>query len=211
MYILYYSPGAASLCVHLALLEIGAPHELRKLDLAAGEQRSAAYLKLNPNGLVPTLLIQNRPYFEAGACLMTLAERHPAAGLAPAPESLERAAWNQWILHLANTLQPAFRLWFYPSDLSADEATQTTIKAGTRARIETIWQRLDAQLAAHGPYLLGENMSAADLLLIMLMRWSRNMPRPATDWPALAAFARRMKARASWQALYAAEGLTEWA
>ena len=211
MYILYYSPGAASLCVHLALLEIGAPHELRKLDLAAGEQRSTAYLKLNPNGLVPTLLIQNRPFFEAAACLMTLAERHPAAGLAPAPESLERAAWNQWILHLANTLQPAFRLWFYPSDLSADAAQQESIKAGTRARIETVWQRLDTQLAAHGPYLLGEAMNAADLMLIMLMRWSRNMPRPATEWPALAGFARRMKARASWQALYAAESLTEWA
>jgi len=211
MYVLYFSPGAASLCVHLALLEIGAPHELRKLDLDAGEQRSPAYLKLNPNGLVPTLLIQNRPFFEAAACLMTLAERHAAAGLAPPAESLERAAWNQWLLHLANTLQPAFRLWFYPSDLSADEALQAAIKDGARARIETTWQRIDAHLAAHGPYLLGAHVSAPDLMLIMLMRWSRNMPRPATDWPALADFARRMKARASWQALYAAEGLTEWA
>jgi len=211
MYILYYSPGAASLCVHLALLEIGAPHELRKLDLAAGEQRSPAYLKLNPNGLVPTLLIQNRPFFEAAACLMTLAERHPAAALAPAPESLERAAWNQWILHLANTLQPAFRLWFYPSDLSDDGALQETIKAGARARIETVWQRLDAQLAAHGPYLLGDSMSAADLMLIMLMRWSRNMPRPATAWPHVGALTARLKARPSWKQVCDAEGLVEWA
>jgi glutathione S-transferase len=45
----------------------------------------------------------------------------------------------------------------------------------------------------------------------MLMRWSRNMPRPATQWPRLAALAQRMKSRDSFNALYAAEGLTEWA
>jgi glutathione S-transferase len=45
----------------------------------------------------------------------------------------------------------------------------------------------------------------------MLMRWSRNMPRPATDWPQLAALAQRMKARPSFRTLYEREGLTEWA
>ena len=48
-------------------------------------------------------------------------------------------------------------------------------------------------------------------MLCMLMRWSRNMPRPATAWPHLAAFAARMKARPSFATLYAREGLTEWA
>ena len=54
MYILYYSPGTASMAVHQALLEIGVPHELRKLDLDANAQKSAEYLRLNPNGTVPT-------------------------------------------------------------------------------------------------------------------------------------------------------------
>lgn len=52
MYTLYYAPGSANLLVHLALLEIGAPHELKRVDLDKGEQRSAAYLAINPNGVV---------------------------------------------------------------------------------------------------------------------------------------------------------------
>jgi glutathione S-transferase len=211
MYTLYYSPGAASMVIHLALLETGSAHELRLVDTAAGQQRSPEYLKLNPNGLVPTLVVDGKPTFEAAAGLMTIADRHPEAGLAPPPASALRPAWNQWILHLANTVQPMFRLWFYPDDLADDEAVQAAIKQGVRRRIEAAWTRLDAQLSANGPYLLGSTLSAADLMLLMLMRWSRNMPRPATEWPALREFAVRMKARPSWKRLYDVEGLTEWA
>ena len=211
MYTLYYSPGAASMLIHLALLETGAAHELRLVDTSAGQQRSPEYLRLNPNGLVPTLLIDGTPYFEAAAGLMTIADRHPAAGLAPERNSALRPAWNQWILHLANTVQPAFRLWFYPTDLADSEDHQAAIREGARRVIETAWTRLDRHLAANGPYLLGPAFSAADLMLLMLMRWSRNMPKPATEWPALRDFAARMKARPSWKRLYEVEGLTEWA
>jgi glutathione S-transferase len=211
MYTLYYSPGAASMVIHLALLETGAAHELKLVDTETGQQRSPEYLKLNPNGLIPTLSIDGRPYFEAAAGLMTIADRHPEAGLAPDRDSPLRPAWNQWIVHLTNTVQPAFRLWFYPTDLTDAEPVQAAIKEGCRRRIEAAWTRIDAHLAANGPYLLGATFSAADLMLLMLMRWSRNMPKPSTEWPALRAFATRMKARPSWKRLYEVEGLTEWA
>ena len=211
MYTLYYSPGTASLVVHLALLETGAEYRLRAVDLDAGEQRSAAYLALNPTGVVPTLLIDGKSYYEAAACLMTLADRHPQAGLAPTPDSLHRAAWNQWIMHLANTVQPAFRMWFYPHEIGETEAIQAIAKSVAARRIGAAWSRIDAHLTAGGPYLLGAQRSAADLMLLMLMRWSRNMPKPATQWPALARFAALMKASPSWKRLYEVEGLTEWA
>jgi glutathione S-transferase len=211
MYTLYYSPGTASMCVHQALIEAAAPHRLELVDLQAGQQRSPAYLQLNPNGVVPTLLIDGVPYTEAASLLMTIAARHPQARLAPAQTAAARASWHQWMLYMANTLQPAFRLWFYPTDISDDAGTQTMLKAAMRTRIEGIWGRIDAHLAAQGPYLLGPEISAADLLLIMLMRWSRNMPKPATTWEALNQYAARMKSRPSWKQLYAVEGLSEWA
>lgn len=211
MYTLYYAPGAASLCVHQALIEAKAPYRLELVDLNAGQQRDSAYLKLNPNGLVPTLLIDGAPFTEAASLVMTIAARHPEAHLAPAETSTDRAAWNQWMLFLANTLQPAFRLWFYPSDISDDPAIQAVLKTAMSRRIERIWARIDEHLAARGPHLLGAQFSAADLMLIMLMRWSRNMPKPVTAWPALNQYALRMKARPSWKQLYALEGLTEWA
>ncbi len=210
MYTLYYAPGAASFVVHWLLIEADADYTLHRLDLAAGEHKQPEYLALNPNGVVPTLLVDGQPVYEAAALVMHLADVDLPSGLAPPQGSLERARYYQWVLHLANTVQPPFRTWFYPSE-PAGEVNAELSKDVARQRIEAAWERVDAHLAVHGPYLLGEKLSAADFLLTMLMRWSRNMPRPATEWPALRALAERMKARPSFAKLYAAEGLTEWA
>jgi len=209
MYTLYYAPGSANLLVHLALLEIGAPHELKRIDLEKGEQRSAAYLAINPNGVVPTLMIDGAPHGEAAALAMLLAERHPEAALAPAPASTQRAEYLQWMFYLANSLQPQFRQWFYPGDYLPGGAD--TVKEAARIGIEKCWSRVDDHLAAHGPYMLGDHLGIVDLYALMLMRWSRNMPKPATEWPHLAAFASRMKSRPSWKQVCEAEGLVEWA
>ena len=208
--VLYYAPGAASLVVHWLLLELDMAHELRLVDFAAGAQRSPEYLRLNPNGVVPTLVLDGVPRFEAAALLMTLADADPQRRFAPAQDDPQRADYHQWMFHLANAVQPLFRLWWYPHE-PAGKANADAVRAGVAPRIAAAWERLDARLAAHGPYLLGDRITAADFYLAMLMRWSRNMPRPATDWPHLAAFAQRMRARPAFATLYAREGLTEWA
>lgn len=209
MYTLYYSPGTASMVVHMALIETGAPFELKQVDIEQGAQRDPAYLALNPRGVVPTLVIDGRPRHESAALLMMLADRHPAAGLAPMPGSPEREAFEQWLVYLSNTLMSTYRFWFYPPELgSAEHPPQ--VRTALAAKIEGVWDYLDRELAANGPYLLGDNFSAADLLLAMLMRWSRNMPRPASQWPALARLADLIRARPSWQQVYAVEGLSGW-
>lgn len=209
MYTLYYSPASASMVVHLALLEIGVPYRLERVDLHAGGQRQPGYLKLNPEGVVPTLVTDGEPVTESAALLMALAERHPDAHLAPIPGSAERAAWYQWIVYL-NTLAATYRLWFYPADLGASEHP-SAVRDALRRKIEGAWDRLEHHVtAAGGPYLMGREFSGADLYLTMLMRWSRKMPRPATQWPALKALADRVRERRSWKKLYELEGLTEW-
>ena len=115
----------------------------------------------------------------------------------------------QWVVYLSNSLASAYRLWFYPPDLGMKEHTPE-IRAAVQRKIEAVWNHLDAHLVAHGPYLLGREFSGADLLLTMLMRWSRNMPHPVTEWPALKNLADLVRARASWKKLYALEGLSEW-
>jgi glutathione S-transferase len=206
---LYYSPGAASLCVHWLMLEMGHPPELRRVDLSAGEQRGAAYLKLNPAGVVPTLVLDGEPFVESGALMLMLADRYPEAGLLPPPGTAARQRAYQWLVLMANGLQPPFRLWFYPQE-AAGEASADAAKTEAGKRIEAFFERVDVHLAAHGPYLLGERLSAPDFFLAMLCRWSRNMPRPATGWPALGRFIDRMRARPSFKALCEAEGLTDW-
>jgi len=210
MYILYYSPGAASLAVHQALIEAGASHQLHRVDLDVGEQRSPAYLALNPNGVVPTMIVDGQPVYECAALLLLLAERHPDAHLAPGFGTPSRSIYLQWMLHFANTLQAAFRIWFSPKDFVGAGDVESA-KALARARIESGFDRLNAHLDAHGPYIAGDVFGVVDIYATMLMRWSRNMPKPATSWPALADLAARAKARPSWKTLYAIEGLTEWA
>ncbi|GAB2656107.1 glutathione S-transferase family protein [Arenimonas aestuarii] len=210
MYTLYYAPGAASLAVHWLLIEIGARHELRRLDLAAREHKRPDYLAINPAGRVPTLLIHGEPMTEAAAMVMHLADAHPNFGLAPTPGTVERARYYQWIVFLANTLQPAFRDWYYPEEAAGPEHADA-VRTRAAETIDAAWDQVEAHLAKRGPYLLGPSVSAADFLLTMLMRWSRNLPRQATQWPQLGALAERMKARPGFRLLYEREGLQEWA
>lgn len=208
MYTLYYSPGAASLVVHWLLLEIGAPHELRLTSIDEQAHKRPDYLALNPNGVIPTLIVDGQPLYEAAALAMYLADRHPEAGLAPAAGDPQRGAYYQWMLNLTNTLQSPLRVWWYPQDLAVDA---DTIRRGAAARIEATCARIDAHLAAHGPFLLGETPCAADFYLTMLMRWSRKLAHPADSWPHLGALAASLKARPAFKTLYEREGLTEWA
>jgi glutathione S-transferase len=207
MYTLYYSPGAASMAVHLALLESGAAHALKRVDLGGGEQNTPAYRALNPNGVVPTMLVDGKPVYETAALLLVLAERHPE--LAPATGTHARALYLQWMVHFANVVQPAFRIWFSPEKYAGEAAAAA--KDIARQQIEGAWAHFDAFVAAHGPYTLGADFGVVDIYATLLMRWSRNMPKPATSWPALAALAARVKSRPSWAKLYEIEGLTEWA
>lgn len=210
MYKLYFAPGAASLVVHWLLIELALPHELVKLDFATKEHKTPEYLALNPNGVVPTLLIDGKPMCEAAAMVVFLADAKPEDGLIPALNSAKRGEFYQWMFHLANTLQPPFRLWWYPQE-AAGESNSEAAKEAARVKIESVFTNIDAHLAVNGPYMLGDKISAVDFMLVMLMRWSRGMPKTALDYPHLAKLADLLRARPSWKALYAAEGLEEWA
>jgi len=209
VYVLYYSPGAASFAVHWLLIELGVPFEARRVDLDAQEHKRPEYLKLNPNGLVPTLLIDGKPEYESAALIALLAERHPEAKLSPAVGTAERTSYLRWMFHLSNTLQPAFRIWFYPEE-GAGAANIEAAKGEARSRIEAAWDRIESHLSFAGPMMCGERLSAVDFYATMLIRWSRNMPRPATSWPAIAAYVAKMKSRPTFRELNAREGLTEW-
>jgi glutathione S-transferase len=208
-YRLYYSPGAASMAVHWMLIEMGIPFDVHLVDIDAGNQRNPEYLRLNPSGRVPTLVVDGTPRHESAALLMLLAERHPEAALAPAPGSADRAAWLELMIYLANTLLPAMRDWFY-ADVDGDPAGAAAVQALAQRRIVEACDRLDADLADGRDYLVGGKLSTADFLAVVVMRWTRNMPRPALGWPHLARYIRGLRALPSFIELNAREGLTEW-
>jgi len=110
MLTLYLSPGSSSMAVHIALHEIGAPFESRPISFAKREQHAPDYLAVNPEGKVPTLLIDGRPLTEVAAILYYLAKRFPEAGLWP-PGGLEaEAEVISWMSFIASTIHPARRI-----------------------------------------------------------------------------------------------------
>ncbi len=209
MYTLYYSPSTASLAVHWMLIELGVPFELVTVDFESNAQKSPEYLAINPSGHVPTLVIDGVAHFECAALLMLLAERHPEAKFAPAPGTPQRADYFQWMFYCANTLQPAFRGWFYPDEPAGAENIEAS-QRHARAKIETAWDRIDALLSDGRAYMLGPQISALDFLATMLTRWSRNMPKPASAWPHLGAYVNRMRKIPSLCEVHAREKLTDW-
>ena len=206
---LYGSPSTAALVVHWLLLELQIEHDLVLLDFDKREHKDAAYLALNPAGQVPTLVLDGQVLTEAAAIALHLADRHPEAALLPAPGSADRAEAYRWMFWCANTVQPAYRAWFYPQEMAGPEHVDAT-RQRARERLEGAWQHLTEHLSTRGPYVLGESLSVVDFMLVMLMRWSRNMPTPSDTWPALKTYADRLKARPAFAEVYRREGITDW-
>ena len=110
MLTLYMSPGSSSMAPHIALHEIGVEFEPRWLSFARREQHSPEYLAVNPDGKVPTLLIDDRVLTEVAGILYYLARRFPEAGLWPEGGIEAEAQAISWMSFIAATVHPARRI-----------------------------------------------------------------------------------------------------
>ena len=207
MYKLFYSPGSEAMAPHAMLEEVGAAYEPILVDMKAGAHKKPDYLKLNPNGRVPTLVDGDKVIFESAAITMHLADKHPAAGLAPAPGSPERGRYYQWMAYLTNTVQEAYINYFHPDYYAKTDGAIAEVKATAEARLQPMFKIIDDALA-DGPYLLGKQVSAADIYLMMLARWSRNMGKPAASYPNIRRCVDLVRARPAVECMFKAEGLT---
>jgi glutathione S-transferase len=97
------------MAVHIALHEIGVPFEAKPMSFKKNDMGAPGYLKLNPEGKVPTLIIEGRPLTEVAAILFYLAKRFPDAGLLPRDDIEADAQALSWMSFAASTLHPARR------------------------------------------------------------------------------------------------------
>eukprot|EP01133_Synstelium_polycarpum_P013879 gene13879-16370_t len=196
------------------LIELDVPFKLELTQIEQGTHKSKEYLAINPKGRVPTLVVDGKPVTECTAILMLLAERHPEAKFAPAAGSELRGEWLEMMVYLANALLPPMRDWFY----AAKDGTTTTprnehdaavISSLARYRIEEAFAILEQRLSDKRAYMLGDQLTTVDLLATMVMRWSRNMPNPATSHPNISAYVQqRMKIIKSSKSVKVPAGVT---
>jgi glutathione S-transferase len=170
----YFAPGTSSMAPHIALHEIGVPFEARPLSFATNEQRDAPYRAINPEGKVPSLLIDGRPLTEVAAILFYLAKRFPDAGLLPKDDLEAEAQVISWMSFIAATVHPARRQ-------GLDHA-------------KGIYSIADERLGAR-PWAIGA-YSIADIHLFRLYWRFFNSLKPASGtFPNLDAHYARMMAR----------------
>jgi glutathione S-transferase len=173
MLTLYFAPGSSSFAVHIALHEIGVPFEGKPMSFNNDDMRSPDYLKLNPEGKVPTLVIDGHPLTEVAAILYYLAKRFPDVELLPRDDIEADAQALSWMSFAASTLHPARR---HGLDHARD-----------------VWGVADRRLGSGWAL---ESYSIADIHLFRLYWRFANSLKPAPDeFPNLTAHYARVMAR----------------
>jgi glutathione S-transferase len=168
---LYHAPGTRAARVAFLLEELGVPYRRQHVDLARGEHKQPHHLRLHPHGLVPVLRDGESVVFETAAICLYLADRFADRGLAPRPESPLRAAYYQWVVYAAATLDPVLaEVW--TQQQAAARHDEAALRAAQQ-RFASSAAVLTRALA--GPYLLGTCFSTADILIGCALHWAQTM------------------------------------
>src|SRR3954464_11007895 len=191
---LYYSPGACSLSPHIALHEAGLAHELVKVDLRAKKTESGEdFLKINPKGQVPALMLDNGELLTEGPVIVqVIADKAAAKNLAPARDSAERYKLLEWLNFTTTELHKNFSPLFQP--VIPDE-----VKAFFKDRIMGKFKYANDKLAGQD-YLMGKQFTVADGYLFVMLKWAERTGMDLSALKNLTVFKDRVAARPNVQA-----------
>lgn len=205
MYRLYGKAITMSILPQAVLDEIGAPYELITLT-QEGPITDPDYLRLRPDGLVPTLTDGDLVIYEGSAIAMYLADQHPEAGLAPPVGSPERAHYYQWMIYLGSMVHPAVALEYHPDWFAQSAGAIAEVQACARRRCDELWSQIETQVG-DGPWLLGETFSAADVLFWLQAMFHYDAQRMLAENKKVNALVERVAARPKIAAVMQQHGL----
>ena len=186
--VFYHSPNTRSAGTRILLEELGAPHELKVINMKAGDQRKADYLAINPMGKVPAIRHGDALITEQVAVFLYLADLFPKAGLAPAIGDPLRGPYLRWMVYYGSCFEPAV----VDKALKREAAPPTMCPYGD---FDTMLKTLVDVLSV-GPYVLGERFSAVDLLWGTALTWMTSF-KLVPDLPVIMDYIGRINARPS--------------
>jgi len=193
MYTLYHGAGTCSLAIKAALALTGATHNTELLDLAGGEHLGEAYRQISPLAKVPALTAGgdelNGVLTEGSAILIYLASRFPEAKLLPEAGSAEYAEALKWLQFLYATVHPHWARVFFPERYGRDD---DSIRQTAATELGKLYDIVENQLAEYR-YIAGNQLTAADLYLMVSLHWQRALTGSLTETrPHLASYFARI-------------------
>jgi glutathione S-transferase len=201
---LYYHPGTCARASHIALREAGARFELVRVDFARAEQRSDAYLRINPKGRVPALATERGLLTETPAILAWIAQTHPDAQLAPLDDPFEFARLQAFTNYLCATVHVAHAHGPRGNRWADDPAALAELKRKVPDTMSACFDLIEQTLIA-GQWVMGESYSIADPYLFTIAQW---LPSDGVDlarFPRVSDHQARMLTRPAVQEALAAE------
>ncbi len=186
--VFFHSPNTRSSGTRLLLEELGAPYELRPVNMKAGDQRKPGFLAVNPMGKVPAVLHRGQLVTEQGAIVIYLADLFPKAGLTPGLDDPLRGPYLRWLVYYGSSFEPAV----VDRALKREQAPLAMSPYGD---FDTMLKTLTDQLAK-GPYLLGDRMTAADVLWGTALGWTVAF-KIVPEVPVIMDYIKRLTARPS--------------
>lgn len=185
---LFHAPWSRSTGTLVLLEELNAPYDLQVLNMKAGEQRQSPYLSINPMGKVPALHHRGTLVTEQIAIALYLADLFPQAGLTPALDSSLRGPYLRWMVYYSSCYEPAL----VDRSLQREPAAKAM---SPYCDFDTMLDIIATQLSK-GPYLLGEKMTAADILWANALRWG-TMFKLVPELPVIMDYIQRITSRPS--------------
>lgn len=168
-YALYWEALSGAIVPQAMLEEMGLAYEKLAVDMARGEHRTPAYLKLNPTGQVPALrLPEGTVIGESAAIAIVLGDRHPEHGLVPPIEDPERPNFLRWLLFMATSVYMAYVRFNHPERFTDEEPATASIRAVALRRVEECFASLDAAITG-SPYFMPRGYGGLDIYLSMLV------------------------------------------
>jgi glutathione S-transferase len=200
MLTLYYAPGACSMAAHIVLEESGETYEAKRVDLAKGEQRTEAYLKIHPQGRVPALRLDDgEPLTENTAILPYLGKRF---GLWPS-EALAEGKALSLIGFFAASVHPAHAHVSRPERYTTDKAAFPAIQETGLKTFHLYLQQVDRMLA--GREWLSDKYSVLDAYGFVFYTWGVRRELPMSELSNYSKFKDRMMQRPAVQRVAADE------
>lgn len=199
---LFYTPGACSLSPHIALIEAGLPFTLHKVDLKTKTVEGGQdFSQVNPKGYVPALQLDDGVVLTEGpAIVQYIADRAPAAGLAPAAGTIERVKLQEWLNFISTEIHKALGSMFNPAQTAEWKAAVTATLA---KRLDWLSSQLEGKT-----WLMGDTFSVADGYLFTVLNWEKFVGFDLSSWPTIKAYMARVAARPKVAQALKAEGLT---